>query len=165
MIKPDKRKSIYCLSQEGMTIREIAQSLHVSPTTVIEIIRQKGEMPDLPRKDKIEIDLELLKQLHTECNGYVQRIHEKLSDQDIQIGYSTLTRLLVENEIGVTKKQRCEQVPDVPGAEMQHDTSPYKLKIGDKLTKVIASLIYLRYSKIRYLKFYNTFNRWNMKCL
>ncbi|MBF0548522.1 MAG: helix-turn-helix domain-containing protein [Candidatus Riflebacteria bacterium] len=164
MIGPDKRKSIYCMSQEGMSIREIAQSLNVSPTTVVKIVHQKGETPGLPRKDKIEIDLELLRQLYTECNGYTQRIYERLCEKGTSIGYSTLSRFLRDNEIGTIKKQRCEQVADIPGAEMQHDTTIYKVKIGDKQYKVVASVLYFRYSKIRYLKFYRSFNRWNMKC-
>ena len=58
----------------------------------------------------------------------------------------------------------CDRVPDEPGAEMQHDTSPYRLKLAGQWTAVIASLLYLRYSKRRYLKFYRTFNRFLMKC-
>jgi hypothetical protein len=47
---------------------------------------------------------------------------------------------------------------------MQQDTSPYELKIGDKEIRVIGSLLYLRYCKRRYLKFYRHFNRFQMKC-
>jgi len=55
-------------------------------------------------------------------------------------------------------------VPDVPGAEMQHDTTVYHVRLGGQRTKVIASVLYLRYSKRRYLKFYRSFNRFSMKC-
>ena len=54
--------------------------------------------------------------------------------------------------------------PDEPGVEMQHDTSDYQVKLSGQRTKVIASLLYLRYSKCRYLKFYRVFNRFAMKC-
>lgn len=47
---------------------------------------------------------------------------------------------------------------------MQHDTSVYTLSIGTLQCRVIASLMYMRYSKRRYLKFYLTFNRFKMKC-
>jgi len=47
---------------------------------------------------------------------------------------------------------------------MQHDTSPYQIKLADKRVRVIASILYLRYSKRRYLKFYRCFNRFTMKC-
>jgi len=47
---------------------------------------------------------------------------------------------------------------------MQHDTSPYKVMLGGVLTPVVASVIYLRYSKRIYLKFYLSFKRYQMKC-
>jgi hypothetical protein len=47
---------------------------------------------------------------------------------------------------------------------MQHDTSPYRLRIGEQWRWVVASLVYLRYSKMRFLKFYRSFNRFLMKC-
>ncbi len=47
---------------------------------------------------------------------------------------------------------------------MQHDTSPYNIFIGGKENRVICSGLYLRYSKMRYIKFYQKFNRFAMKC-
>ena len=47
---------------------------------------------------------------------------------------------------------------------MQHDTSPYPLTIGEKQVRVVGSLLYFRYSKVRFLKFYRAFNRFKMKC-
>jgi hypothetical protein len=75
-----------------------------------------------------------------------------------------LTRNIRELGLGQSKNQRCDQKPDVPGAEMQHDTSPYNIKFGTTRVKVIGSVIYMRYSKLRYLKFYRSFNRFAMKC-
>ncbi len=165
MIDPEKRKAIYSLHEEGMKAREISLRLKVSRNTVRAIIKQKGAMPNLPRKDKLEVDPELLRKLHLECNGWVERIHEKLAEEEkIQIGYSTLTRMIRELGLGQPVQQRCDRVPDEPGAEMQHDTSSYTLKIGGKQVRVEGSLLYLRYSKKRYLKFYRGFNRFKMKC-
>ena len=165
MIDPDKRKAIYCLHDEGMGVREISRRLRVSRNTVRAIIEQKGTVPDVPRKDKKQIDPELLRRLYAECNGWVQRIHENLHEQEkIQVGYSTLSRMIRELDLGQSGKRRCDRVPDEPGAEMQHDTSPYTLKIGDKRLRVVGSLLYFRYSKIRYLKFSRSFNRFKMKC-
>jgi len=165
MIDPEKRKAIYSLYQEGMRLAEISCRLRVSRNTIRAIIKQRGTMPDLARKDKVKIDEELLKKRYTECGGWLQRIHEKLAEEDgIRIGYSTLTRMIREIGLGQPVQQRCSHVPDEPGAEMQHDTSPYKLKIGDKQIRVVGSILYLRYSKRRYLKFYRAFNRFKMKC-
>jgi transposase len=111
------------------------------------------------------VDPELLKRLYQECDGYAQRVHEKLvEDEGIRIQYSTLTRLLRELDLSRSQEPRCERVPDEPGAEMQHDTSPYWILLGGVRVKLVASLLYLRYSKRRYLRFYRSFNRFRMKC-
>src|SRR5438067_12725745 len=165
MIEADKRKAVFLLHQEGMSIREIARRLQLSRNTVRTILKQQGEMPTYRRKHKVRIEAELLERLYRECHGWTQRVHEKLVEEEgIQIPYSTLTRLL--REMGLSKQQpsRCDRVPDTPGAEMQHDTSPYCIRLGDTPTKLIASLLYLRYSKRRYLKFFRVFNRFRMKC-
>jgi hypothetical protein len=117
------------------------------------------------RQDKIQVDTDLLQRLYQECDGYAERVHEKLvEDEHIQIQYSTLTRLLRELGLRRSREPRCERVPDSPGAEMQHDTTRYSIRLGGAPATLVASLLYLRYSKRRYLRFYRTFNRFRMKC-
>jgi len=165
MIDVNKRKSIFLLHNEGMGLREISRNLRISINTVRNIINQKGQLPETIRQDKINIDPELLRNLHTQCDGYVQRIYEILNEEkSILIGYSTVTRNIRELNLGQLKNQRCDKKPDEPGVEMQHDTSPYIIRFGTERVKVIASVIYMRYSKIWYLKFYRSFNRFAMKC-
>jgi transposase len=165
MIDPEKRKAIYLLHREGMEIRGISRRLKVSRNTVRSIIEQKGEIPVMTRKDKIELEPALVHRLYSECDGWVQRIHEKLTEEEgINVGYSTLTGIIRELGLGQSKNERSDQVPDVPGAEMQHDTSPYNLKFRDRGVKVVGSLLYYRYCKLRYLKFYRSFDRFKMKC-
>lgn len=109
--------------------------------------------------------MELLQRLYRECDGWLQRVHEKLVEEEgIEISYSTLTRLARQMGIGQPPATRCEHVPDEPGAEMQHDTTVYQVRLGDERVRLIASLLYLRYSKERYLKFSRLFNRFTMKC-
>ena len=165
MIDPEKRKAIYFLYMQGIALMEISQQMHVDRDTVRTIIELKGEMPDSKRNDKIELDGQLLIRLYGECDGYIERMHEKLSeDHGIAIGYSTLTRMIRDLGLGKAKNQRCDQKPDQAGAEMQHDTTVYTLPLGGKAAKVVCSLVYMRYSKMRYLKFYRCFNRFQMKC-
>jgi transposase len=165
MIDPEKRKAIYHLYMAGMPVRKIAHDLKVDRNTVRDIVSQRGDLPDTKRSDTIEISPELLTGLYRECDGYVKRVHEKLTEEhDIEIGYSTLTRKIQELSIAEPKSRRCDEVPDQPGAEMQHDTSDYKVSLGGKIVKLIGSLLYFRYSKVRYLKFYRFFNRFLMKC-
>lgn len=164
MIEPDKRKAIFLLHQEGMPSREIARRLGIGRNTVHRVIALAGQMPATPVATP-PIDAELLRRLHQECDGYVQRVHEKLVEElGYSIRYSTLTRWLRKLGINVPPEAtRCERVPDEPGAEMQHDTSSYVIPLNGVPTRLVASLLYLRYSKRRYLQFYRCFDRLRMK--
>ena len=186
MIATDKRNAIYLLHQEGMPDKEIARlrqgagwqlarparlrrdearRLGVSPNSVRAIVQQQGVPPHKVRKDKQHLDAELLRRLHQECAGRVQRMHEKLLEEEhVQVKYSTLTRRVRELGLGQPPQVRCQQVPDEPGLEMQHDTTVYRIVLGGQPVRLVASLIYLRYSKRRYLKFYPVFGRFQMKC-
>lgn len=165
MIEADKRKAIYYLHKQGMGVREISRHMNISINTVNTIIGQTGEVPQTTRSDKIEIDTDLLSRIYHRCDSRVQRTHEILSEEyGINIGYSTLSRMIRELGLGKNHKKRCHRVADEPGVEMQHDTSPYLVKFAAKKVLVQGSLVYFRYSKIRYLRFYRSFDRFKMKC-
>ncbi|MGH9580161.1 MAG: hypothetical protein ACRD2R_04135, partial [Terriglobales bacterium] len=165
MIDADVRTAIYQLHRAGRPLREISRQFQLSRNTVRAVIRQQGAVPRTVRKDKIQIDVDLLRRLFQDCDGWMQRVHEKLVEEEkIQIAYPTLTRLLRELGLSQPPSTRCHQVPDEPGLEMQHDTTVYQVPLAGQPTRVIASLLYLRYSKRRYLKFYRLFNRFAMQC-
>lgn len=165
MIDADKRKAVFALHEQGMGVREISRRLRMGRNTVRRIIAERGEMPQASRSDKQRIDPELLKELYAQCDGQAKRMHEKLVEElGIEVTYSTLTHMLREEGISTPPTSRCDQAPDVPGAEMQHDTTVYQVELGGVLTRLVASVLYLRYSKRRYLKFYRFFNRFKMKC-
>jgi len=165
MIDPDMRHAIFRLHREGMSLREISRRLHLSRNAVRAIVKQQGKLTHKQRNDKLQIDPELLERLYRECDGWIQRIHEKLvEEEEVLVGYSTLTRLLRDLGLSRQRSVRCDRVPDEPGAEMQHDTTIYPVKLAGLRTRLIASLLYLRYSKRRYLRFYRVFNRFVMKC-
>jgi transposase len=165
MIDPEKRKAIYQLHLAGRSLREISRLMQVSRSVVRAVVRQQGLQSRAIRKDKIQIDPELLGRLYHECQGWIQRIHEKLVEEhEIRVSYPTLTRLVRELGLSQPRRARCDHVPDEPGAEMQHDTTVYQVHLAGKPTRLVASLLYLRYSKRRYLKFYRVFNRFAMKC-
>ena len=104
MIDPDKRNAIFQLHQEGMSLREISRRMHVSRNAVRAIVKQQGKIARKQREDKKQIDTELLERLYRECDGWIQRIHEKLVEEEgIEVGYSTLTRMLRER--GLSRKR------------------------------------------------------------
>lgn len=165
MLKPDKHPVILTLYEEGKSKRHIARLLDVNVKTVRRVIAGKGRSEATFKKNKITIDEEVLRKEYKHCNGYLERLHEILTeDYDYEIGYSTLTLRVRELGLGQKTTSRCDHKPDIPGDEFQYDTSPFTIKINQKKTKVICSGIYFRYSKIRYIKFYRSDNRFNMKC-
>ncbi|MCP4753968.1 MAG: helix-turn-helix domain-containing protein [Proteobacteria bacterium] len=165
MIKQDKRIAVFQLHGEGRGKREISRLLGIGRNTVTAIIAAEGRPPEITRNDAIDLDEETLRRIHAACDGRIQRVHEILTEEEhIGVGYSTLCRKLREIGLGGKKQPRSQRVPDEAGEEMQHDTTVYFLRIGSHRIKVVASLLYFRYSKVRYLKFYRNFDRFRMKC-
>jgi len=164
MINEKVRSVIRTLYTEGKAKKEIARIMNVNIKTVRSILSREQEST-VTRSDKIDVSDELLRTLYKRCSGYGMRIQEVLSEEHhIDIGYSTLTRRLREENISDKQIRRSGHYEDVPGEEMQHDTSPYTILIGGVKRKVICSSLYIRYSKMRYIKFYPVFNRFTMKC-
>jgi transposase len=165
MIDADMRKAVFALHRGGMGLREISRRMRLGRNTVRRIIRARGQMPAVVRAEKIQLDPELLRTLYQDCEGHAQRVHEKLVEEEgVEVTYPTLTRRLRALGISKPAKSRCGQVADEPGAEMQHDTTVYTIALGGKPTRVVASMLYLRFSKRRFLKFYRAFTRFVMKC-
>ena len=165
MIEPDKRKAIYLLHQSGMSVRQIARRLGVSRNTVRKVVSQEGQPPKRTPADP-PVNPELLRSLYEQCRGRAQRVYEKLREEHgATLPYSSLTRWLRQLGISHQPQPRCARVPDEPGAEMQHDTSEYRIALAGQPVKLIASLLYLRYSKRRYLRFYRAFHRFQDEVL
>jgi transposase len=158
------REAVRTLYESGKRKKEIARLLRMDVKTVRAILSEDSGEAQI-RSDKILVDYDLLKALYARCDGYVQRMHEILTEEHkIPVGYSTLTRLLREYGIGSKPEERDQKYPDIPGEEMQHDTSVYTVKLGVERRKLVCSGLYFRYSKMRYVKFYPRFNRFRMKC-
>lgn len=165
MLDQNERDLIHVLYAQGKAKREIARFLGISARSVRRVLSGKGKGEC--RRDKKQIDLDLLQKVYTRCEGYIERVHEVLSEEhNIKIGYSTLTRRIRENELGQREdpSRRCAHVGDSPGAEMQHDTTVHDVMITGKKIRMVCSGLYLRYCKMRFIKFYPHFNRFLMKC-
>lgn len=164
MIPTDKREAARTLFSLGRSKKEISRVLQISPKSVRRFLKSKPEAEKF-RQDKIIINEELLRRVYNDCRGFRQRVYEVLTEEHgVNIGYSTLTRLLRKHNIGRKIKPRSAHVEDIAGAEMQHDTSPHRIKVGNKTMLLQCSSLYLRYSKMRYIQFYPAFNRFCMKC-
>lgn len=165
MIDQNRQLAVLTLFKQGVSRKTIAKQLRINVKTVRAIVRNGAVREYAKCSAKEIIDTALLEDLYTGCNGYVQRMHEILTEEyGKTIGYSTLTRLVREHGLGVKQKERSSHVEPIPGEEMQHDTSIHEILVGGKKQKFISSGIYLRYSKMRMVRFYRTFNRFVMKC-
>lgn len=122
-------------------------------------------MPDVRRKDKIEPDRQLISRIHKDCRGFARRTHEVLTQEySIEIGYSTLNRLLREMEAANnTRDDRGPPLVVEPGQDMQNDTSPHLVTVGKRRSILQCAGLYYRYSKPRYIKYYPSFDKFAMQ--
>jgi hypothetical protein len=165
LITHDDFLMIHRLHEKGTACKHIARLLHLDPKTVRKALSQNVCEQRHGRSDKVVIDEDLLRDLYADCAGYVQRIHEKLTEEHgLHVSYSTVLRNIHGYNIGSKPRERSARVPDIPGAEMQHDTSPHTVTIDGKKHNLICSGLYFRYSKMRYIKYYKRFTRFTMKC-
>lgn len=164
MINPELRKSIWKLYRSGDSISVLVKKFSIDRKTIKNIINLEGELPLKQREDELKLDEALLREVYRSCEGWARRIHEVLGEKGVSIGYSTLNRKIQKLGLNKQEVKRACSVADVAGEESQHDTSPYVIEINGKKKKVVASQIYYRYSKRRYLKFYTSFTRFHMKC-
>jgi transposase len=166
MIAQDIQNAVHTLSRQGVSRKAIARQLHINVKTVRAILQNAGGVRVYKQRDnRIVVDEALLDKLYADCRGYLQRMHELVTEEHgIAVGYSTLTRLVRKKMRADEHRERSCRVPDIPGGEMQHDTSVHKVCINGVKQKFISSGIYLRYSKMRYVRFYRRFNRFTMKC-
>jgi len=164
MLDHHTRIAIVRLHGEGHGARTIAKALGVSRNAVREVIRSgHTEVPIPARGEKAAPHLERIRALYGDCKGNLVRVQEKLAEQDVHLAYSTLTAFCRRHEIGRRKKPPVGQYHFVPGEEMQHDTSPHRVKVaGQKRLLQCASLV-LCYSRIVFFQAYIRFTRFECR--
>ncbi|MFH1724220.1 MAG: IS21 family transposase [Elusimicrobiota bacterium] len=163
------------LAAKGRKQREIARALSISRNSVKRVLReQTAEVSAEARVSRLDEYLEDIRALHAECRDdkgrpNLVRVMEKLQDKlkaegkTLEVPYSTLTWFCREHGIGVKEKVPWARIVTDPGEEMQHDTSPCTVKLGeDKFALQCASLV-LGYSRMLYVQFYPRFQRFHMK--
>jgi transposase len=163
MITHQTQEAILTLYQKGVELREISRLLKVSRNTVRRVVR--GQLCTKPaRAPRYQQAQTPISQLFPQCKGNVVRLQELLMEKHhISIPYSTLTRMVREMELRENKKHRVGSYEFGPGQEMQHDTSPHRLTLGEKpVTAQCASLV-LSYSRMVFIQYYPTFSRFEAK--
>src|SRR5271155_4810205 len=142
MLNHDLRQTICYLHETGSSRRAISRLLKLSRNTVREALAIGADIVPVEKQAQLTDQVEIVRELFTRCGGNAIRIQEILkSAYDIEIAYSTLTRLVQRQGLRKSIK-RVGDYQFEPGVEMQHDTSPHRVMLGDTVVKAqCASLV------------------------
>ena len=156
------RDAVRTLQAQGHSLRAIGRLLRLSRNTVRRILR--GASPG--RAAALALSPAQLAQLRfafERARGNVVRARELLAQEpELAVPYSTLTRWVRLAGLRPAPR-RAGEYRFAPGMEMQHDTSPQRLRIGGKmLTAQCASLV-LAYSRRLFIQYYPRFTRFEAK--
>ncbi len=169
MIKPEIQSAVRTLYlQKQHSLREITRALKLSRNTVRRILRtlesaQKNSTQAAEQPRPGPRVPEGLEERFTRAKGNVVRLQQLLqSERGETVPYSTLTRWVREAQLR-QPPQRCGEYIFQPSEEMQTDTSPHRVTVGQKtLTAQCAALI-LAYSRRLYVQYYPRFGRLEAK--
>jgi transposase len=159
MLTEPQRQTILALHQKGMGIRQISRTLGHSRHTIRRVLSQ-GSAPQSNATSKLPACISRLPELFSKTQGNVVRMQELLREQHgLEVAYSTLTYWVREAQLREAPPARAGQYAFAPGEEMQHDTSPHRLRLGEKaLTAQCAGLV-LGFSRYAFVQYYPAFTR------
>lgn len=162
MIAHEIGQAIVALHGQGLALREISRRLKVSRNAVRRVLRH-AQSRSRPERLEHPALLEHLPELYRRCKGNAVRIQQILKDEhDIELAYSTLTRRLREHALRAPKR-RSGIYRFGPGQEMQHDTSPHRLTLGEKTLTAQCASVVLAYSRLLFIQYYPAFTRFEAK--
>ncbi len=135
--------------------------LKLSRNTVRRIVRSGGPAETEPACRSIP--LAYLKSAFERAQGNVVRIAELLAaEYDQSVSYSTLTRWVREAGLRAPPV-RAGEYRFAPGEEMQHDTSPHRVTLGDKTVTAQCAGLVLAYSRRLFMQYYPRYTRFEAK--
>lgn len=148
MLDEDIRQAALLMARRGASVRAIAKALGVSREAVGKILQAGVAEPSrIARPSALDGMQQQIEELRRACGGNLVRVHEELAKQGVTVGYTTLTDWCRNNHIGRRPKRPAGQYHFGPGEEMQHDTSPHRVRIGGKLQLVQCASLVLCYSR------------------
>ena len=160
MLELDTRQAILRLATEGHGVRAIAQALSVSRNSVRRVLRDgHARVPSLERLESALPYHDQILDLHLRCQGNLVRVNEELEAIGIHLGYSTLTGFCRRHHIGVEPPKPVGHYLFAPAEEMQHDTSPHGVMVGESKRKLQCASLVLCHSRMIFAQAYPTFTR------
>ena len=164
MLDLDTRTAVLLLSAQGHSSRAIGKALKLSRNTVRKVLRQGiAQVPALQRPEQLAEQLQRIRKLHIECQGNLQRVWEKLQEQGVEVGYSTLTAFGRRHEIGTKAKVAVGKYDFAAGKEMQHDTSPHTVKLGGRQKPLTCATMAFGFSHTLFAQCYQRWSRFECR--
>jgi transposase len=164
MLSQSQRAAILELNTQKMSLREIARVLKVSRLTVREVLRSGStEVPALARAEICDPYRQQILELMPRCKNNLARVQEELAASGAHVSYSALTAFCRRHGIGQAPVVAAGRYTYLPGAEMQHDTSPHEVELGGKRRKAQTASAVLCYSRMLFFQIYPTFQRFDCK--
>jgi transposase len=163
MIPKEVRQTILSLHEKGKSNRVISRLLKVSRNTVRKVLKEGAEIVPMVKENYLQDLLPVVREVYLRCQGNAVRVKEILKEEyDIDIAYSTLTRLIQNAELREPMKRVGEYI-FAPGQEMQHDTSPHWVPVGDKKIKAQCASLIFGFSRRLFMQYYPCFTRFEAK--
>lgn len=164
MLDQSTRRTILELHARGLGTRRIAKLLAISRGAVREVLqRGTSDVPRLTRAEKAERFRDEILGLYSECKGNLVRVHEELIAQGARFSYQALTAFCRKYGIGKTPKLPSGNYHFEPGQEMQHDTSPHRVRLGGRNLEAHTASLVLCYSRVMFFQLYPRFDRFTCK--
>ena len=122
------REAVLTLRAQNRSLRDISRALKLSRNTVRRILRPAPESDDATAGP---VPVAYLKSAFERAQGNVSRMGELLAaEYEMEVSYSTLTRWVREAGLRAAP-ERAGFYVFAPGEEMQHDTSPHRVTVGE----------------------------------
>lgn len=157
MLSELQLQTIIQLHQKGMGIRAISRILGHSRTTVRRALA--GSSPSDGPTSNSPANTLPLPALYSKAQGNVVRMQELLREQEgLEVPYSTLTHWV--REAGLRDSPpRVGHYDFAPGQEMQHDTSPHRVRLGAQVCTAQCAALILGFSRYAFIQYYPCFTR------
>lgn len=164
MLQQNQRTTILELHRQGVSKRQIAQTLKVSRTAIQKVILSASSVPpQIVRSQKAEPYRQEILRLHASCRGNLVRVHEELQAAGCDLSYTTLTGFCRRHGIGQKPIRPAGQYHFDPGEEIQHDTSPHQVQMTGQRRLVQTASAVLCYSRMLFFQCFPTFQRFDCK--
>ena len=164
MLDLDTRTTILRLASEGHGIKAIARWLGLSKNSVKAVVRSgQADVPKLDRDEQLIEHIDRVRELFASCRGNLVRVHEELASDKVEVAYSTLTGFCRRQGIGLKEARAAGRYHFEPGEEMQHDTSPHVVTVGDRSRTFHCASLVLCFSRRQYAQLYPRWTRFEAR--